>query len=194
MHPKKYDEDFKKSIVALFKNDKTKSELSKEYGVSLSAIKNVFAFTKKVKTDDGEFITSKQVKDLQKSLFLLEEENLILKAQNKNALQGQSFITSIFPYTADIRTTRHQHISWKLSDKPATYLVIDTFKKAYGSRNCSQCFMFHSHRANLYTCSAFRKFLDELNVVQSFSAKACESFFKRDISINDFEANFFSSI
>ena len=33
-----YDEDFKKSIVALYQNGKTQSQLSKEYGVSLSAI------------------------------------------------------------------------------------------------------------------------------------------------------------
>ena len=35
-----YDEDFKKSIVALYQNGKTQSQLSKEYGVSLSAIGN----------------------------------------------------------------------------------------------------------------------------------------------------------
>ncbi|MBR0288592.1 MAG: transposase [Selenomonadaceae bacterium] len=38
MQAKKYDEDFKKSIVTLFENGKTQSELSGEYGVSLSAI------------------------------------------------------------------------------------------------------------------------------------------------------------
>ena len=32
-----YDEDFKKSIVALYQNGKSQSQLSKEYGVSLSA-------------------------------------------------------------------------------------------------------------------------------------------------------------
>ena len=46
-------------------------------------------------------------------------------------------------------------------------------------------FMFHSDHGTPYTSAAFRKILDELNVVQSFSAKGCpfdnavvESFFK----------------
>ena len=51
MQPKKHDEDFKKSIVTLYENGKTQSELSREYGVSA----------------------------LQKRLLQLEEENLILK-------------------------------------------------------------------------------------------------------------------
>jgi len=34
----KYDEDFKKSIVSLHQNGKNQSELSREYGVSVSAI------------------------------------------------------------------------------------------------------------------------------------------------------------
>ena len=45
--------------------------------------------------------------------------------------------------------------------------------------------MFHSDRGSQYITFAFRKLLDELNVVQSFSKKAypfdnacCESFFK----------------
>ena len=34
----KYDEDFKKSIVTLHQNGKSLSELSREYGVSISAM------------------------------------------------------------------------------------------------------------------------------------------------------------
>ena len=76
-------------------------------------------------------------------------------------------------------------ISWQLSDKPDAQLVIDTFRKAYRSRNFPQRLIFHSDRGSQYTCAAFRKLLDELNVVQSFSAKGCpfdnavvEAFFK----------------
>ena len=79
MQAKKYDEDFKKSIVTLCENGKTQSELSREYGVSLSAISRWVRLYSKVKTDDGEILTAKQVKDLQKRLLQLEEENLILK-------------------------------------------------------------------------------------------------------------------
>ena len=79
MQPKKYDEDFKKSIVTLIENGKTQSELSREYGVSLSAISRWVRLYSKVKTEDGEILTAKQVKALQKRLLQLEEENLILK-------------------------------------------------------------------------------------------------------------------
>ena len=79
MQAKKYDEDFKKSIVTLFENAKTQSELSGEYGVSLSAISRWIRLYSKVKTEDGEILTAKQVEALQKRLLQLEEENLILK-------------------------------------------------------------------------------------------------------------------
>ena len=79
MYRAPYDEDFKKSIVTLFQNGKSQSPLSKEYGVSLSAINKWVRLYSTVKTDDGEILTAKQVKDLQKRLLKLEEENLILK-------------------------------------------------------------------------------------------------------------------
>ena len=79
MNPKKYDEDFKKTIVTLHGNGKSQSELSREYGVSLSAISRWVRLYSTVKTDDGEILSAKQVKALQKRLAQLEEENLILK-------------------------------------------------------------------------------------------------------------------
>ena len=36
--PNKYDEDFKKSLVSLYHNGKTQTQLCKEYGVSQSAL------------------------------------------------------------------------------------------------------------------------------------------------------------
>ena len=54
-----------------------------------------------------------------------------------------------------------------------------------GHPDLSAGLMFHSDRGSQYTAFAFRKLLDELNVVQSFSKKGypfdnacCESFFK----------------
>ncbi|MBU5449761.1 helix-turn-helix domain-containing protein, partial [Acetivibrio sp. MSJd-27] len=35
---RKYDENFKKSIVTLHQNGKTQTQLAKEYGISLTAI------------------------------------------------------------------------------------------------------------------------------------------------------------
>ena len=75
----KYDEDFKKSLVSLHQNGKTQAQLCKEYGVSQSAlgkwVKQYFA----IEMDNGDVLTAKQVKVLQKRNAQLEEENLILK-------------------------------------------------------------------------------------------------------------------
>jgi len=75
----RYDEDFKKSIVSLNQNGKSQSELSREYGISLSAIKNWTRYYSEVKIDADTILTAKQIKELQKRNALLEEENLILK-------------------------------------------------------------------------------------------------------------------
>ena len=75
----KYDEDFKKSLVSLSQNSKTQSRLCKEYGVSQSAPGKWVKQYSTVETDDGDVLTAKQVKDLQKRNAQPEEENLILK-------------------------------------------------------------------------------------------------------------------
>lgn len=75
----KYDEDFKKSIVALYQNGKSQTQISKDYGVSLSAISRWIKLYSEVKIDDNTILSAKQVKDLQKRNAQLEEENLILK-------------------------------------------------------------------------------------------------------------------
>ncbi len=79
MNHKQYDDDFKKSIVNLVQNGKTQVQVAKEYGISLSAISRWIRLYSTVTTDDGDILTAKQVKDLQKRLLQLEEENLILK-------------------------------------------------------------------------------------------------------------------
>jgi len=75
----KYDEDFKKSIVALYQNGKSQTQINKDYGVSLSAISRWIKLYSEVKIDDNTILSAKQVKDLQKRNAQLEEENLILK-------------------------------------------------------------------------------------------------------------------
>ena len=76
-------------------------------------------------------------------------------------------------------------IAWDISAKPDADLVISVFNKAYAKRNITCGLMFHSDRGTQYTAFKFRKLLDELNVVQSFSKKGypfdnavAESFFK----------------
>ena len=75
----KYDEDFKKSLVSLHQNGKTQVQLCKEYGVSQSALAKWIKLYSTVQVDDGEVLTAKQVKELQKRNAQLEEENLNLK-------------------------------------------------------------------------------------------------------------------
>ena len=75
----KYDEDFKKSIVALYQNGKSQTQISKDHRVSLSAISRWIKLYSEVKIDDNTILSAKQVKDLQKRNAQLEEENLILK-------------------------------------------------------------------------------------------------------------------
>lgn len=47
-----YDENFKKNIVALHQNGKTQTELSKEYGISVSANSRWIKLYSEVKVDD----------------------------------------------------------------------------------------------------------------------------------------------
>ena len=323
MYRAPYDEDFKKSIVTLFQNGKSQSQLSKEYGVSLSAINKWVRLYSTVKTEDGEILTAKQVKAMQKRLLQLEEENLILKKaiaflhagleKRLNAVHLLRFqhkiktlcrvlrvnrstyykhfsvgesnrakedrlikshiltlhgkfkkrlgvkkmtcmlkseygikigtsrvrrlmrsmnLPKIFSKKSPNRSTKsesgdyknllnrkfHQSapnqnwvsdityirvgqkwtylcviidlfsrkvIAWKISFKADAELVISTFKKAYVKRNFPKGLMFHSDRGSQYTSKDFRKLLDELDVVQSFSGIGCpydnavaESFFK----------------
>lgn len=75
----KYDEEFKKSIVALHQSGKSQNQLSKEYEVSSSAINKWVKDYSQVKLEDDTILSAKQIKELQKRNAMLEEENLILK-------------------------------------------------------------------------------------------------------------------
>ena len=78
-HRNRYDEDFKKSLVSLYQNDKTQSSIVKEYGISQTALTRWIKQYSTVETEDGEILTAKQIKELQRRNAQLEEENLILK-------------------------------------------------------------------------------------------------------------------
>ena len=82
----KYDDKFKKSLVSMYQNGKTQTQLAREYGVSHSAISSWIKLFSEVKIDDQTVMTAKQIKELQKRNTLLEEENLILRGcfHNRN--------------------------------------------------------------------------------------------------------------
>ena len=65
--------------MALHQNGKPQTELSKEYGISVSAISRWIKLYSEVKVDDNTIMTAKQIKELQKRNAQLEEENIILK-------------------------------------------------------------------------------------------------------------------
>ena len=76
---RKYDEDFKQSLVNLYHSGKTQTELCKEYGVSNSPLAKWIKLYSQVRVDEETVMTAKQIRELQKKNALLEEENLILK-------------------------------------------------------------------------------------------------------------------
>ncbi len=75
----KYTDEFKNSIVTLHQNGKSLSQLSKEYGISMSALSKWVRNLSEVKIDEDTVVTAQQIKELQKRNAMLEEENLILK-------------------------------------------------------------------------------------------------------------------
>lgn len=75
----RYDEEFKKSLVALCNNGKTQTSVCQEYGVSPTTLAKWIRQYSTVETENGEVLTAKQIKDMQKRMAQLEEENLILK-------------------------------------------------------------------------------------------------------------------
>ncbi len=77
-------------------------------------------------------------------------------------------------------------LSYSVSDRIDTMLTIATFEKAYQMRGMPKSLMFHSDQGVQYTCCAFRDFLNEHSVTQSFATPGtptenavCESFFSR---------------
>ena len=76
-------------------------------------------------------------------------------------------------------------IAWHISSRADVDFVTTTFQKAYTKRNAPCGLMFHSDRGSQYTAFSFRRLLDSLDIVQSFSKKGypfdnacCECFFK----------------
>lgn len=76
-------------------------------------------------------------------------------------------------------------IAWRASNKADARLVMETAEEAYLNRGRPQSVLFHSDRGCQYTAELFRRFSDQKNIVQSFSAPGypydnavVESFFK----------------
>ena len=62
-------------------------------------------------------------------------------------------------------------IAYKLSNKIDTKLAIDTVNSAVAARGKSSGIIFHTDRGSQFTSAQFRRHMDNLNMIQSFSAK-----------------------
>lgn len=76
---KNYDEEFKKTIVSLYESGKKISELSREYGVGHTNIRNWINKYQKITTSTGEITNNDEILKLKKELQQVQLENEILK-------------------------------------------------------------------------------------------------------------------
>lgn len=78
-HGKRYNDDFRKMVVDLYRSGQSVRELSSEYGVSEVTI---YAWIKKfnpVELEDGSSVTPDDYAKMQKEMLKLQQENEILK-------------------------------------------------------------------------------------------------------------------
>jgi len=85
---KRYDDEFKKSLVDLHLAGKTQSDLCRDYGVSGSALSKWVRKFSEVKLEDNSVLTAKQIQELQKRNAQLEEGSLILKKASAIFMQN----------------------------------------------------------------------------------------------------------
>ena len=76
---KSYDEDFKKTIVNLYESGKSIADLSREYGIGHTNVRNWINKYQTITTSTGETTTNDEILKLQKKNRELEQEVEILK-------------------------------------------------------------------------------------------------------------------
>lgn len=80
---KKFNDDFKQTIIDLYKSGKSVSDLSREYGITKVTIYSWIGKKKVVQVEDEE-LTKDDILFFKKRIAELEEENEILKKQITN--------------------------------------------------------------------------------------------------------------
>ena len=78
---KRYDEEFKKTIVDLYNSGKSATELEREYGISRTAVYEWIKLYTPIEMENGEITNNKEIQALKKELARIREENEILKKQ-----------------------------------------------------------------------------------------------------------------
>ena len=79
MSNKRYNEDFKRTIVDLYHSGSSVKDLSSEYGVTEVTIYQWIKDFSPSKQSDSDEATSKDMEEMQKEMARLKEENEILK-------------------------------------------------------------------------------------------------------------------
>ncbi|APM39730.1 transposase [Clostridium kluyveri] len=75
----RYTEDFKNTIVELYKSSKSLSKLNSKHGASKSTIKSWVKKSTPIQIDNNKTITTADYQVLMKKMARLEKENEILK-------------------------------------------------------------------------------------------------------------------
>ena len=124
-HGIRYDENFKHTLVNLYQSGgKTQATLQKEYGIAPITLNRWIKQYSTVETDDGEVLTAKQVKELQKRMAQLEEENLILKKAiaifTPHSNNDQKLFISYAPNITSNSFVR----CWVSTEAPITNIII----------------------------------------------------------------------
>ena len=76
---KKYTEEFKTTIVELYRSGKSLAELNAEYGIPKSTISTWMKENSPVVSSYEDSITLKELKAMKKEIARIKEENEILK-------------------------------------------------------------------------------------------------------------------
>jgi len=72
----RYDEEFKKNIVELYKGGKSQTQLHNEYGVSHSALSKWIKQYSGIKMEDNTIMTAKQIRQLQKERWIVTKSKI----------------------------------------------------------------------------------------------------------------------
>lgn len=130
--------------------------------MSLPKMSTVKPFVHKSKS-----ISDKDCKNILKQEFNQPEPNIVWVCDFTYIRAGGRF----YYLCAILDLFSRKVIAYKLSDKIDTQLAIDTVNLAVADRGKSKGIIFHTDRGSQFTAQRFRKHLDNLNMVQSFSAK-----------------------
>ena len=168
---------------------KIKVVLSRDYGINIS-VGRVYRLLKQMNLPKMSTVKPVHIKsntpdtDFENKLkqqFNVPAPNLVWCSDITYIKTGSSF--SYLCVVIDLFSRKV--ISYNVSNSMTSKLVIDTLDSALKTRNPQNPVLFHSDQGVQYTSELTRKFCDEHNLVQSFSAKAhpydnavAESFFK----------------